>query len=156
MAFWFVVLPKRSFFLTSSSIFSESILEELHGVRSSSDPESNPAVVNTWLQMLDMHLQNIKRGTLYEVAEAIDRDYVTSTSFRMKFLRATRYDPQQAAVQVIKFLEVKRSLFGHEKLTKRITLADLNEEDREFLASGAVQVSKKLDRSGRANVIFFP
>ena len=106
--------------------------------------------------MLDMHLQNNKRGTVYEVAEAIDRGYVTSRSFRMMFLRASRYNPEEAARQVIKYLELKRTLFDQEKITKRIVMTDLNHEDREYLASGAVQVSTKRDRSGRAILAFFP
>ena len=103
-----------------------------------------------------MHIQNIKRGTVYEVAEAIDRGYVTSRSFRMMFLRASRYDPEEAAHLVIKYLELKRTLFDQESLTKRIVMTDLNHEDREYLASGAVQVSTKRDRSGRAILAFFP
>ncbi|CAJ1954892.1 unnamed protein product [Cylindrotheca closterium] len=134
----------------------ESILEDLHGIRNSENPESNPASVELWLQLLDMHLQNIKRGTVYETAEAIDRVYVTSRKFRMMFLRSNRYDPQAAAGQMIKFLELKRSLFGQEKLTRKITLTDLNEDDKKYLESGAVQISTKRDRSGRAIFLVFP
>ncbi|CAJ1959487.1 unnamed protein product [Cylindrotheca closterium] len=134
----------------------ESILEDLHGIRNSENPENNPASVDLWLQLLDMHLQNIKRGTVYETAEAIDRVYVTSRKFRMMFLRANRYDSQAAAIQIIKFLELKRSLFGQEKLAKKITLADLDEDDKAKLQSGTLQISSKQDRAGRGVFLMFP
>ncbi|CAJ1954891.1 unnamed protein product [Cylindrotheca closterium] len=134
----------------------ESILEDLHGIRNSENPESNPASVELWLQLLDMHLQNIKRGSVYETAEAIDRIYVTSRKFRMMFLRSNRYDPQAAAGQMIKFLELKRSLFGQEKLTRKILLTDLNEDEKTYLESGTLQISTKRDRSGREILLVFP
>ncbi|CAJ1954889.1 unnamed protein product [Cylindrotheca closterium] len=134
----------------------ETVLEELHGIRNSENPESNPASVDLWLQLLNTHLQSIKRGTVYETAEAIDRTYVTSRKFRMMFLRANRYDSQAAAAQMIKFLELKRSIFGQEKLTRKITLADLNVDDKKYLESGAAQISTKRDRSGRAIFLVFP
>ena len=131
-------------------------MEDLHGIQNSNNPESNPTAVDLWLRILDVNLQNIKRGTVYEIAEAIDRKYVTSRSFRLMFLRANRYDPYVAATNVIKFLELKRTLFGQEKLTKKISLADLNEDDKRYLESGAVQISKYRDRSGRQILLFIP
>jgi len=134
----------------------ESILEELHGIRNSENPESNPASVDLWLRLLDMQLQKVKGGSVYETAEAIDRAYVTSRRFRIMFLRANRYDPQAASSQVIKYLDVKRSLFGQEKLTRTITLGDLNDDDKDYLESGAIQISTKRDRSGRGILVLFP
>ncbi|CAJ1954890.1 unnamed protein product [Cylindrotheca closterium] len=134
----------------------ETVLEELHGIRNSENPESNPASVDLWLQLLNTHLQSIKRGTVYETAEAIDRTYVTSRKFRMMFLRANRYDSQAAAAQMIKYLELKRSLFGQERLTRKITLADLDQDDKACLESGVTQISTKRDRSGRAIILVFP
>ncbi|KAL3937388.1 MAG: hypothetical protein SGBAC_007499 [Bacillariaceae sp.] len=134
----------------------ETVLEELHGIRNNDNPESNPDSVDQMLRLLDMHLQNVKGGSIYETAEAIDRASVTSRRFRIMFLRANRYDPQAAAAQVIKYLELKRSLFGQEKLTKQITMSDLNEDDKDYLESGTVQISTKRDRSGRGILTIFP
>ncbi|KAL3937387.1 MAG: hypothetical protein SGBAC_007498 [Bacillariaceae sp.] len=134
----------------------ETVLEDLHCIRNRENPESNPASVDQLLRLLDMHLQKVKGGTVYETAEAIDRTSVTSRRFRIMFLRANRYDPQAAAAQVIKYLELKRSLFGQEKLTKKISLADLNEDDKDYLESGTVQISTKRDRSGRIMYLLFP
>jgi len=74
----------------------------------------------------------------------------------MMFLRASRYDPHVAAVKIIKFLDLKRLLFGQEKLTKKITLADLDGDERDSIASGSIQISTKRDRSGRGIVLMFP
>lgn len=128
----------------------------MHGIRTSENPESNPASVRLWLELLDTGIQNIKQGSAFEIAETIDRSFVTSRNLRMMFLRANRYDPQASAVQVIKYFELKRSLFGRKKLTKKITLADLSNEAKDFLESGAVQISTKRDRSGRGILLLFP
>mmetsp|Transcript_33426 Transcript_33426/g.80930 ORF Transcript_33426/g.80930 Transcript_33426/m.80930 type:complete len:368 (+) Transcript_33426:264-1367(+) len=100
--------------------------------------------------------KKIKQGTVYEIAEAIDLAYVSNRDFRMMFLRASRYDHQAAALQIIKYLELKRLLFGQEKLTRKITLADLNDDDKDYLESGIAQISTKRDRSGRGILLLFP
>jgi hypothetical protein len=133
----------------------ESVLEELHGIRNDNNPE-DPESVAVWLQILDMHINTIKRGTVYEIAEAMNRSHVTSRGFRMTFLRANRYDPCAAATHIIQFLELKRSLFGQEKLVKKITLDDLEEEDVQNIEAGSCQISSQTDRSGRKIILFFP
>eukprot|EP00526_Cylindrotheca_closterium_P026840 CAMPEP_0113629714 /NCGR_PEP_ID=MMETSP0017_2-20120614/15428_1 /TAXON_ID=2856 /ORGANISM="Cylindrotheca closterium" /LENGTH=51 /DNA_ID=CAMNT_0000540129 /DNA_START=15 /DNA_END=167 /DNA_ORIENTATION=+ /assembly_acc=CAM_ASM_000147 len=45
------------------------------------------------------------------------------------FLRGNRYDTKAAANQMLKFFETKQDLFGTEKLTKDITIEDLDEDD---------------------------
>jgi hypothetical protein len=133
----------------------ESVLEELHGIKNNDNPE-DPASVDLWLRILDMNLNDIKRGTVYEVAEAMNRSRVMSRGFRMMFLRANRYDPEAAATHIIQFLELKRSLFGQDKLVKKITLDDLEEEDVKNIEGGGLQISPFMDRSGRKIVILFP
>jgi hypothetical protein len=133
----------------------ESVLEELHGIRNNNNPE-DPESVAVWLQILDMHINTIKRGTVYETAEAMNRSHVTSRAFRMTFLRANRYDPCAAATHIIQFLEFKRSLFGQEKLVKKITLDDLEEQDVKNVETGSCQISSHTDRSGRKIILLFP
>ena len=47
----------------------------------------------------------------------------------MMFLHADCYAPKDAAKQMVHFFELKKSLFGAEKLVKVITLDDLDKDD---------------------------
>ena len=47
------------------------------------------------------------------------------------FLRAERFDAPKAAIRLVNHFEGKLVLFGEDKLVKRITLDDLEEEDIE-------------------------
>ena len=129
-------------------------LEDLHGLRMT--PAEQPESVSIWLAVLDIHLNSIKMGTIYEVAERMDKSYITSQEFRMLFLRSEQYDPEAAAKKIIKFLEVKKDLFGQEKLVKKITLQDLDDDDLMCLKSGGVQVLPFPDSTGRKIVAAFP
>lgn len=131
-------------------------MEELHGITKQDDNQEDPASLDVWLQILDMRLNAIKRGSIYEVAEAMDRRHVTNRAFRMMFLRANQYDPEAAAKNILEFLEIKRCLFGQERLVKKISLEDLEEEDRLYIERGSFQVTPCMDRSGRQIIVMFP
>jgi hypothetical protein len=122
-------------------------LEELHGV-SKQNPE-DPKSIEEWLQQLDTHLNTIKQGTSYELAESMNRAYVVNRDFRLMFLRADGYDPKAAAERMIRFFDMKGDLFGREKLVKDIMFSDLDEDDRAMLRTGAVQVLDRRDTTGR-------
>ena len=81
--------------------------------------------------------------------------YVQGTDFRLLFLRAEDYDAKLACARLLNFLDMKRELFGDEKLTKDITLDDLDDDDMHALRSGGFQILPIPDRSGR-RVIFGP
>jgi hypothetical protein len=50
---------------------------------------------------------------------------------------------------MVRFFELKKRLFGAEKLVKDITLDDLDEDDMDTLETGCVQVSPLIDMAGR-------
>jgi hypothetical protein len=139
----------------------ETALEEVNGI-ANTDPE-DPFALETCLQQLDKHLLSIKQGTVYEMAENMDKDYVTNRAFRLMFLRANasdskethRYDPKRAAQQMKNFFDSKQMLFGNEKLVKNITLDDLDDDDMQGLERGSLQVLPVLDRAGRQIVVNF-
>jgi len=140
----------------------ETFLEEVNGIRQS-DPEE-PSRLNACLEELNNHLQQMKAGTIYEMAERMDPEYVSKRAFRLMFLRArrcttpegeNRYNPKQAAELMLNFFNTKHTLFGREKLVKDITLSDLNPEDREGLARGNLQVLPNRDMGGRQVIINF-
>jgi hypothetical protein len=133
----------------------ERELEQLHGCLPT-DLLEDPLEIETKLKLLDHHLNSIKQGTVYEVAESMNRTFVSSRAFRITFLRADRYNPQEAVMRIIRFLEIKRSLFGTKKLVKKITLADLDKDDMECLKDGTYQILPVRDMAGRVVIIGFP
>ena len=81
--------------------------------------------------------------------------YVQDKDFRLMFLRSEDYNAKLAATRVMNFFETKRELFGEEKLTKDITLDDLDDDDMYALKSGGFQILPIPDRSGR-RIIYGP
>ena len=128
--------------------------EDFHGVADSN--KDDPKLIEELLKALDEHLNRIKPGTLYEKAEAMDRDYVSNRDFRMLFLKGNRYDAKAAAEQMIRFFKVKHNLFGDEYLVRDITTQDLVEDDVKSIMAGGVQLSRLTDSSGRLISFCFP
>eukprot|EP00980_Cylindrotheca_fusiformis_P026059 scaffold15301_cov142-Cylindrotheca_fusiformis.AAC.8 len=132
----------------------EAALEEVHGIVKN-DPE-DAYFLQSKLQAMENCVSSVKRGTVYEKAEAIDPCFVSSREIRLLFLRGNRYDPQAGAEQLIKHFDLKLSLFGNEKLTKDITLYDLDDNDRVCLESGFCQILPQKDVAGRAVLLILP
>jgi hypothetical protein len=128
--------------------------EDLHGV-SSSNPE-DPDQIERWLDELETHLNAIKRGSNYQAAELMDASYVTNRDFRIMFVRGNRYKTKEAANQIILFFDMKRRLFGQDKLVKEITLNDLDDDDKNSLQSGSLQLLPYKDRTGRILLLGLP
>ena len=128
--------------------------EVLHGV-DKDIPEGEEFMKNA-LQELESHLvQQKSLGSAYELAERMDPSYVHARSFRVMFLRGNRYDANATASQMLKFFEMKRKVFGTEKLAKDVTIDDLDDDDISALKSGLTQLCGR-DRSGRLIVIQLP
>jgi hypothetical protein len=104
-------------------------------------------LIATRLDELDHELNIIKRLTALKTAERMSADYVRG--LRLTFLRADNYDTKKAANRMIRYFEEKRNLFGEGKLTKHITLEDLDADDLATLKTGYLQVLPIKDRSGR-------
>jgi len=124
--------------------------EILHGVDRELVEEAR--MIEDALAELHSYLELIKNGSVYETAERIDPNYVHAREFRIMFLRGNRYDTKAAAERMLKFFVVKQKLFGTERLTKDITIEDLDEDDLACLRTGWLQFTGK-DKSGRAIVL---
>mmetsp|Transcript_41670 Transcript_41670/g.100357 ORF Transcript_41670/g.100357 Transcript_41670/m.100357 type:complete len:354 (+) Transcript_41670:1-1062(+) len=72
------------------------------------------------------------------------------------FLRSNRYDSKAAADQMIKFFELKKFLFGAEKLAKDIVIQDLNADDKKCLEEGCCQLLSTKDAINRSFILFLP
>lgn len=123
-------------------------LEDVHCV--GQELNEDPGLVALQLQAFQKEVDVLRPKTrVYQSAEKINAEYVTNRSFRLRFLRANRYDVKKAVNQMMKFLHCKEVYFGKERLCKEIDLSDLTEEDREYMRKGAFHVPKQRDRSGR-------
>eukprot|EP00980_Cylindrotheca_fusiformis_P018206 scaffold5896_cov143-Cylindrotheca_fusiformis.AAC.1 len=138
-----------------SSEEREMAQDDLHGVTAATCKDRTH--IDAGLEELDLHLNSNKHGSAYEMAEAMDSDYVKDRGFRLSFLRSVpRYNAKFAAKRIFVFFSVKLSLFGQEKLTKDISFSDLNEDDKDCLKTGCNQILPTTDRAGRHIMIQFP
>ena len=132
----------------------EQMYEEIHGV-DEEFPETPESVAKS-LAELDIELNQIKKKPAYDLALHLAEDYVTSRKFRLMFLRADRFQTKNAARRIISYFEYKLDLFGSDKLVRPITLDDLSADDLASLRSGAMQILRYRDKSGRAVVFECP
>jgi hypothetical protein len=125
-----------------------AIYEEIHGVDKIVD--ETPEFVSLRLAALEEELQRIAKKPAYEQAERASKQYVTDRRFRLMFLRSEHFDPQKAAIRLVKFMEEKKKLFGAKTLTRPLFLSDLSKDDMVCLKSGALQALPARDSAGRA------
>jgi hypothetical protein len=128
----------------------ESALYDVHGIANAEDDNESPEKIASRLDELDHELNSIKHLTVLETAESMSADFVRG--LRLTFLRSDNFDIKKSAKRMIRYFEEKRSLFGEGKLTKHITLEDLDADDLATLKSGYLQVLPIKDRSGRSIV----
>jgi hypothetical protein len=125
----------------------EKALHDIHGVTDVA--KEDPAVLSNALVQLDMELQKITNKRAYDMAKAQRPEYVRNRRFLVKFLRAESRNAKNAAARIVRSFESKLELFGKDKLTKDITMNDLDPYERELLRSGNVQILPRKDLSGR-------
>ncbi|CAJ1969412.1 unnamed protein product [Cylindrotheca closterium] len=97
------------------------------------------------------HLKFLSDKYAYNLAESLSKDYVTDRRLRLKFLRATMFDPKEAASRMAVYFRHKLDLFGSEKLAKDITFEDLGKDSMKAISQGMMhQVLPSRDSQGRA------
>jgi hypothetical protein len=107
---------------------------DIHGI--SSLVQETPELIDNCLKELDEEMLRLKDKGAYEKALSEDPEYVHNYNFRLKFLRADRFDAKKAALRLARHFEVKLDLFGVSKLVKDITQNDLDEGDMDSAMSG--------------------
>jgi hypothetical protein len=130
----------------------EKALDDIHGI--GNGEVEDPNFVNSSLMELEQRLGGIKANSVYEEAEQLSEEFVRNPHFRVMFLRAENFDSRQAAERMLRFFTLKKGLFGRDKLVKKITLQDLDEDDLESLRAGEGQISSFRDAAGRPVVTF--
>ena len=132
----------------------EKVLEDIHGIpRLVDEPKER---IEACLALLETALTNISSKAAYDLASSMSKEYTSSKKRRLMFLRAQSYDPYNAASHMVRFFEQKCQLFGADKLTKDITLNDLDPDDIFTLENGVLQVPPEKDCAGRKVLCFFP
>lgn len=129
----------------------EKVFNDIHGLPEMR--EETPQFIQSCFDQFDAHLFAIKPNTAYELAERLSPMYVKRDEFRLLFIRACRYDPHAAANKMIKFFQLKKDLWGVDKLCQDITLDDLDEDTLETLKGGDSQISPVRDMAGRPIVL---
>ena len=129
------------------------IFDEIHGVAPAL--EESPQYIEKCLLELEEEIEKITDGrrSCYDEAINLNPDLVKSHNFRLMFLRSTRFDPAKAAALIARHFKYKAILFGKEKLVKRITLDDFDDDDMAALMAGAVQLLPECDSAGRGVII---
>jgi hypothetical protein len=132
----------------------EKVLEDVHGIaRVIDEPQE---FIEACLALLEKELTNISSRAAYDLASSMSKEYTSSNKMRLMFLRAESFDPNKAASHMVAFFDEKYKLFGAEKLTKDIVLADLDPDDIVALESGSFQVLPEKDSAGRKVFCTFP
>jgi hypothetical protein len=132
----------------------EQVLEDVHGIaRVVDEPQK---FIEACLALLEKELTNISSKAAYDLASSMSKEYTSSKKIRLMFLRAASFDPRNAASRMVRFFDEKYELFGADKLTKDITLADLDPDDITTIENGLMQVLPLKDCAGRKVICLSP
>ena len=85
---------------------------------------------------------------LYEATQQNSK-YVHGTNLLLMFLRAENWDVTKACDKMSRFMQIKKESYGIDKLTKDITLDDMDDDDMDMMVHGRTQHVPLKDRSGR-------
>lgn len=140
--------------LISSEMKQLSIQEQqqchldVHGVTSPdvTEPDSDfPRLT----EELKQQISSTRTAPAYNKAVFLNPEYVDSFHFQLMFLRSENFKIVQSAEKMIAHFKFKLDLFGPDRLARSIRYDDLDDDDREALNSGAVQILPEKDRAGR-------
>lgn len=130
----------------------EVVYEDLHAV---SKPEEESSVnIDDAIRQLRKDISSIRLKPAYNKALFLNREYVDSRDFLLMFLRFSKFNTKEAAQKLIDHFKYKLALFGPDLLAKDIMYEDLDQDTKDALSSGAIQILPQRDIAGRA-IIFF-
>ena len=134
----------------------ENACYDLHGV--ADEVEEKPDFVEKCLTDLESEICRLEdnKKNAYEMAKKVNPEYICSRGFYLKFLRAERFVPKNAATRLVGFLEEKLKLFGPEPLARELLLSDLNQDDMVLLRSGFFSTVPLRDSAGRVVTVSIP
>ena len=129
--------------------------DDLHGV--SKPTEESPALVQRALEQLEVAISKIdSERSAYDKAMFLNPNYCQNRDFRMMFLRSERFDVAKAALRMMRYFDLKLTLFGYKCLVRDVTFKDLDPEAQEIFMSGRGWFLNQHDRSGRRIYLVTP
>eukprot|EP00980_Cylindrotheca_fusiformis_P003412 scaffold758_cov104-Cylindrotheca_fusiformis.AAC.11 len=129
----------------------EGIYEDLHAV--SRPKGESPMEISDSIASLKKALANMKSKSAFNTAQFLNPEYFDESFFLM-FLRSAKFDTKKAAQTIADHFKHKLELFGPEVLGRDIRYEDLDDETKQALGTGAVQIPRCRDAAGRAILIF--
>ena len=137
----------------------EKITFEAYGI--ATEVEEDDEMVDRCLSEMETWVQKLinKRSIpseAYKIAVSKSPEFCHDKKFRLKFLRADEFDSKKAADRFIRYFDLKKFLFGEDKLVRKITMKDFDKEDKAALKSGVFQALPKRDSAGRIVTFVFP
>jgi hypothetical protein len=137
----------------------EQHTHELHGL--AEEIKETPALIRQSLNEMEGQLQHkLRQKTTsghaiqaYERALAKDKKYVSNDDFRLKFLRADRFNPLLAAERLLLYFEEKEDMFGTDLLTTDIRMEHLGEHGMDAMNRGGIQILPERDAAGRVVIL---
>jgi hypothetical protein len=142
----------------------EDIYHELHGIKA--PPKETPEIISKGLadfnnlllaqeQQAASDLQSplASSMTAYLLAKTKDREYVEADTFRLLFLRQTRWNIPAAAESLYKHFARKLELFQEDLLTRDIMWDDLSTREQQIAYSGYFRMLSQRDRAGRSIIV---
>ena len=140
-----------------------TLLEDVHGVGDLPPEERNPRLIQEKLMEMNLALLSIPVKPAFDEAQRLcggkPGGLVNDPSFRIRFLRAERYNAREAAVRMLSNLQALHETFGQEALVRPVHLSDMmldreNQGPDPFLFSGNFfQVMPFRDRLGRRIIV---
>jgi hypothetical protein len=136
----------------------EEVYYDIHGVQDVIDEDAEEGFVDRKLKDMADELLKIHPSDreAYDMAISSHPSYVEHRGFRLRFLRADRFDPKLAAVRYANHYATKLELFGPEKLGRDIVQDDLGREALDALYCGVSQTLPRRDATGRVVWLWIP
>ena len=136
-------------FANLSLLEREAVLEELHGVV----PDTLETPENRAMGLAQMREElakiPVRKKRAFTKAAFLRPSLESDDAFFLRFLRAERYDPKEAASKLCLLFDAKLELFPPEKLHRRITLDDLDDDDMASMMQNSFQPLSSKDQAGR-------
>jgi hypothetical protein len=131
----------------------QKVYEDLHGIQDIE--EECPETLSRKIAQFQEEVKKARDKSAYDKASFLSPTHVNDPYFCLMFLRAEDHDVRAASKRMILYFKHKLELFGIEKLAKKITFEDLDQDDRAAMMTGAVQTLPDKDRSGRHVCVIF-
>lgn len=126
------------------------LYEELHGVASTPRDNETPERIKELSGQLLQEVKRIRERSAFDKAMFLSPSYVSDPDFLAMFLRTDDYNLKLAARRLVRHFHHKLELWGEARLGRPIVYDDLDDDDKEAMLTGRIQILKnRRDMAGR-------